>query len=51
MVHEIRVCFSKNAPVIKVMIDDDDHIQSNSQNLPDEFEIEESQLVDLRESK
>ena len=51
MVHQMRVCFSKNAPVIKVVVDSDDHIPSNSQNPPDEFEIEENQLVELRESK
>ena len=51
MAHEIRVCFSKNAPVIKVVVDNNDHIPSNSQNPPDEFEIEESHLVELRESK
>ena len=51
MAHEIRVCFSKNAPVIKVVVDNNDHITSNSQNPPDEFEIEESHLVELRESK
>ena len=48
MVHEMRVCFSKNAPVIKVVVDNDDHIPSNSQNPPEEFEIKESQLVELR---
>ena len=51
MVHQMRVCFSKNAPVIKVVVDSDDHVPSNSQNPPDEFEIEENQLVELRESK
>ena len=51
MVHEMRVCFSKNAPVIKVVVDNDDHISSNSKNPPEKFEIEESQLVELRESK
>ena len=51
MVHEMRIYFSKNAPVIKVAVDNDDHIPFNSQNPPDEFEIEESQLVELRESK
>ena len=49
MVHEMRVCFSKNALVMKVVLDNDDRIPSNSQNLPEEFEIEESQLVELRE--
>ena len=51
MVHEMRVCFSKNAPVIKVVIDNDDHIPFDSQNPPEEFEIEQLQLVELRESK
>ena len=51
MVHEMRVCFSKNAPFIKVVVDNNDHIPSNSQNSPEEFEIEESYLAELRESK
>ena len=51
MVHEMRVCFSKNAPVINVVVDNNDHIPSNSQNPPEEFEIEESHLVELREGK
>ena len=51
MVHEMRVCFSKNAPVIKLVVDNNDHTQSNSQNPPEEFGIEESHLVELRESK
>ena len=51
MVHEMRVCFSKNARVVKVVVDNNGHIPSNSQNLPEEFEIEESHLVELRESK
>ena len=50
-VHEMRICFSKNAPVIKVVVDNDDHIPSNIQNSPEEFQTEESQLVELRESK
>ena len=49
MVHEMRVCFSKNALVVKVVLDNGDRIPPNSQNLPEEFEIEESQLVELRE--
>ena len=51
MVHEMRVCFSKNSPVIKVVVENNDYIPSNSQNLPEEFEIEESHLVELSESK
>ena len=51
MVHEMRVCFSKNAPLIKVVVDNNDHIPSNSQNPPEEFEIEESHLAELREGK
>ena len=51
MVHEMRVCFSKNAPVIKVVVDNNDHIPSNSQNPPEEFESEESHLVEPREIK
>ena len=51
MVHEMRVCFSKNAHVIKVVVDNNGHIPSNSQNPPEEFEIEESHLVELREGK
>ena len=47
----MRVCFSKNAPVIKVVVDNNKHIPSNSQNPPEEFEIEESHLAELRESK
>ena len=47
MVHEMRVCFSTNATVIKVVIDKNDRIPSNSQNPPEEFEIEESHLVEL----
>ena len=37
MVHEMRVGFSKNALVIKVVVDNDDHIPSNSQNSPEKF--------------
>ena len=44
MVHEMRVCFSKNAPVINVVVDNNDHIPFNSQNPPEEFEIEEKSL-------
>ena len=51
MVHEMRVCFSKNAAVIKVVVDKNDRIPSNSQNPPEELEIEESHLVELRESR
>ena len=51
MVHEMGVSFSKNAPVIKVVVENNDQIPSNSQNPPEEFEIEESHLVELRESK
>ena len=51
MVHEMRVCFSKNARIMKVVVDNNDHIPSNSQNPPEEFEIEESHLVELREGK
>ena len=51
MVHEMRVCFSKNAHVMKVVVDNNGHIPSNSQNPPEEFEIEESHLVERRESK
>ena len=47
MVHQMGVCFSKNAPVIKVVVDSDDHIPSNSQNPPDEFEIEKISLLNL----
>ena len=47
MVHEMRVCFSKNAPVINVVVDNNDHIPSNSQNPPEEFEIEEVILLNL----
>ena len=51
MVHEMRVCFSKNTPVIKVVADNNDHIPSNSHSPPEEFEIEQSHIVDLTESK
>ena len=51
MVHKMRVCFSKNAPVIKVLVDTNDHIPSNSRNPPEELEIEESHLVELRQKK
>ena len=51
MIHEMRVCFSKNAPIMKVAVDNDDDIPSSNQNPPEEFEIEESQPVKLRESK
>ena len=51
VVYEMRVCFSKNAPVIKVVVDNDDHLPFNSHKRPEEFEIQESQLVQLRESK
>ena len=51
MVHEMRVSFSKNAHVIKVVVDNNSHIPSNRQNPPEEFQIEESHLVELRESK
>ena len=51
MVHEVRVWFSKNARVIKVAEDNNDHIPSNSQKPPEEFEIEESHPGELRESK
>ena len=51
MVHEMRVWFSKNAPVTKVVVENNDHIPSNSPNPPEEFEIEESHLVELIESK
>ena len=47
MVHEMRVCFSKNTPVIKVVADNNDHIPSTSHN-PSE---EQSHIVDLTESK
>ena len=33
MVHEMRVCFSKNGRVIKVVVDNNDHIPSNSQKV------------------
>ena len=51
MVREMRVCFSKNAAVIKVVVDKNDSIPSNSQNPPEELEIEESHLVELRERR
>ena len=51
MVHEMRVWFSKNPPVTKVVVENSNHIPSNSPNPPEEFEIEESHLVELIESK
>ena len=51
MVHEMRVCFSNNTRAIKVVVGNYDHILCNSQNPLEEFEIVESQLVELRESK
>ena len=51
MVHEMRVWFSKNARVKKVVVDNNNHILSNSQNPSEEFEIEESHPGELRESK
>ena len=50
MVHEAKFSFSKNAPVIKLIVNGNDTKQP-TQFMSEFLELEESQLVEPRESK
>ena len=50
MVHERKLCFSKNALVIKLIVNSNDTKQPN-QFMSEVLKLEESQLVEPREIK
>ena len=50
MVHETKLCFSKNALVIKLIVNGN-YTKQPTQSMSEVLELEESQLVEPREIK
>ena len=48
MVHEMKVSFSKNTPVIQIVIDGSDKSREEPTKSLQTLEIDESELVELR---